>query len=198
MVSAVVVPMSRKARDMGHPRLDGAIGKQHANGRPGPPASRNPERSWRRISGRVAGLLISRRRPGTDGTSPIFRRMEIGERPVCPQFLSLRRTHARLSNFSRCCLRISFKSVTFLSYFAICSSSFGRVSNKAILTPDIATTIAKANIKMVTMSRTKKVSAALGSTVAAYSSMTECRSVRRIIPIHMKIRVPKIVRKVPR
>src|ERR1039457_3919920 len=37
-VSAVVVPMSRKARDMGHPRLDGAIGRQHANGRPGPPA----------------------------------------------------------------------------------------------------------------------------------------------------------------
>jgi hypothetical protein len=26
-VSAVVVPMSRKARDMGHPRLDGAVGR---------------------------------------------------------------------------------------------------------------------------------------------------------------------------
>jgi hypothetical protein len=39
MVSAVVVPMSRKARDMGHPRLDGAIGRQDANGRPGPPGS---------------------------------------------------------------------------------------------------------------------------------------------------------------
>ena len=26
-VSAVVVPMSRKARDMGHPRLDGALGR---------------------------------------------------------------------------------------------------------------------------------------------------------------------------
>src|ERR1019366_3770270 len=37
-VSAVVVPMSRKARDMGHPRLEGAIGRQHASGRPGPPA----------------------------------------------------------------------------------------------------------------------------------------------------------------
>src|ERR1019366_2838467 len=35
-VSAVVVPMSRKARDMGHPRLGGAIGRQHASGRPGP------------------------------------------------------------------------------------------------------------------------------------------------------------------
>src|ERR1035441_6213841 len=27
MVSAAVVPMSRKARDMGHPRLDGALGR---------------------------------------------------------------------------------------------------------------------------------------------------------------------------
>ena len=37
-VSAVVVPMSRKAQDMGHPQLDGALGRQHPNGRPGPPA----------------------------------------------------------------------------------------------------------------------------------------------------------------
>src|ERR1039458_6464596 len=39
MGSAVVVPMSRKARDMGHPRLDGAIGRQHVSGRAGPPAT---------------------------------------------------------------------------------------------------------------------------------------------------------------
>jgi len=45
-VSAVVVPMSRKARDMGHPRLDGAIGRQHANGRPGPPAHYQAQWEW--------------------------------------------------------------------------------------------------------------------------------------------------------
>lgn len=38
MGSAVVVPMSRKARDMGHPHMGCAIGRQQANGRPGPPA----------------------------------------------------------------------------------------------------------------------------------------------------------------
>ena len=38
MVLAVVVPMSRKSRDMGHPRLGGASRKRQRRARSGPPA----------------------------------------------------------------------------------------------------------------------------------------------------------------
>ena len=93
-VSAVVVPMSRKAREMGHPQLDGALGRQHPNGRPGPPPSALPTTIPRRRVG------MGQEKPPFDSAKGAFslrpREMAKGQnpRPVSPE----RQGRGRLGN----------------------------------------------------------------------------------------------------